>query len=301
MAISVEPLTEEFVAVVRGIDLSQPVSEEQVQEIERLIWRYGVLYFPNQPVTAEEQVRFAGSFGLLATGLQKKILHKVQDRLNSAAITDISNINQDGQVAKNDETMALLNIGNMAWHTDASYEHHPYRYGFLAAQTAVSWGGNTEFADLRAAYDALDHRTQALIADKTAVFYSHNTRDQLGFNDSEADRRAFPPARWPIVRTHPGSGRKLLWIDSKVTEISGMSIPEGRAFALEMIEHIGQRERVHSHSWTPGDLIMWDNRSVLHRGRRFDLSEKREMRRVSTVDDSSSLGLVGTVRHAISA
>lgn len=290
MAISFEPRSKDYVAVVHGVDLAKPLDADQKEAIERAIWRYAVLVFPDQPVTAEQQIRFAESFGPLDTGLQKKILNKVQQRHNSSAITDISNVNQDGQVAKSDEKMALLNIGNMFWHTDAAYQHHPYRYGILAAQTVASWGGQTQFADLRAAYDALDDRTKSLIADRTAVFYSHYTRDWLGFNDSEGDRMAYRPVRWPVVRIHPGSGRKLLWIDSKVTEISGMSIPEGRAFAHEMVEHIGQREHVYSHVWTPGDVVMWDNRSVLHRGRRFDLSERREMRRVATVDDSSSLG-----------
>jgi alpha-ketoglutarate-dependent 2,4-dichlorophenoxyacetate dioxygenase len=178
----------------------------------------------------------------------------------------------------------------MFWHSDASYEDHPFRYSILAAQSAVSWGGHTQYADLRAAYDALDERTKDLISEKVATFYSHNTRDWLGMNDSEDDRSTFPPVRWPMVRKHPGSGRNVLWVDSKVIEISGMSVPEGRALAHELIEHIGQRERVYSHGWYPNDVVMWDNRSVLHRGRRFDLSERREMRRVATVDDSSSLG-----------
>ena len=108
---------------------------------------------------------------------------------------------------------------------------------------------------------------------------------------------AYPPVRWPMIRTHPGSGRKVLWVDNKVNEISGMSIPEGRALAHELIEHIGQPERVYSHGWTAGDVVMWDNRSVLHRGRRFDLAERREMRRVSTKDDSSSLGEVFSDRR----
>ena len=124
------------------------------------------------------------------------------------------------------------------------------------------------------------------------MFFSHNTRQWLGIDDSPADLAAYPPVRWPLVRTHPVSRRKTLWLDSKVREISGMSVPEGRALAHELLEHIGQRERVHTHRWTPGDVVMWDNRSVLHRGRRFDLTERREMRRVSTIDDAASLGTV---------
>src|SRR5690606_32011117 len=155
---------------------------------------------------------------------------------------------------------------------------------------AVSWGGATEYADLRAAYDSLDDRTRELISDRTATFYSHFTRQWLGIDDGPPELRTYPPVRWPMVRTHPTTGRKVIWCDSKVCEISGMSIPEGRALAHELVEHIGQREHVYRHEWRADDVVFWDNRSVLHRGRRFDLSERREMRRVSIVDDSTALG-----------
>ena len=290
--LEVQPVDPEFVAVVRGVALSRPLTPAHVDEIARTIWKYGVLVFPDQPLTMDEQVAFARNFGPLDTGLQTKVMNKTATRLGNDAVTDISNLDVEGKVADKMHKMALMNVGNAFWHTDSSYEHHPFRYSILAAVTAVSWGGHTQFADLRDAYDTLDERTKALIADKTAVFYSHNTRLQLGIEDTEADLTAYPPVRWPMVRTHPGSGRTVLWVDSKVRAISGMSVPEGRALAHELIEHIGQRERVYSHPWKPNDVIMWDNRSVLHRGRRFDLTERREMRRVSTKDDSSSLGEV---------
>ena len=291
--LDLEPVNPRFVAVVRGVDLGKPLSPADIEEIERTIWTYGVLVFPDQPLTLDQQVAFTAQFGPLDTGLQTKLMNRTATRLGHDAVTDISNVDTAGQVADREHKMTLLNVGNAYWHTDSSYEHHPFRYSVLAATTAVSWGGETQFADLRDAYDTLDERTRALIADRTATFFSHNTRIQLGIADAPQDYAAYPPVRWPMVRTHPGSGRELLWVDSKVVEISGMSVPEGRALAHELIEHIGQRERVYSHRWRPDDVVMWDNRSVLHRGRRFDLSERREMRRVSTKDDSSSLGEVG--------
>ena len=290
--ITVEQIHPRFVASVHGVNLAAPLTPGEIETIEQAIWTYGVLVFHDQPLTMEQQVAFAAQFGPLDTGLQTKVMNRTATRLGNDAVTDISNVDAEGKVTDRLHKMALLNVGNAYWHTDSSYEHHPFRYSILAAVTAVSWGGETQFADLRDAYDALDARTRALIADKSATFYSHNTRIQLGIQDGEADYAAYPPVRWPLVRTHPGSGRKLLWVDSKVTEISGMSVPEGRALAHELIEHIGQRERVYSHSWRANDVVMWDNRSVLHRGRRFDLGERREMRRVSTKDDSSSLGEV---------
>ena len=290
MGISVSPVkNDQFVAVVEGVDLTKALSEENKNAIIAAIDRYAVLIFHDQPFTDEELVNFGGTFGPLDVGLQEKLMKKVQDRYASAAISDISNVDQSGEIAGKLSKQAIMNVGNRFWHSDSSYDRHPYRYSFLAAKTAAAHGGHTQWADLRAAYDALDEETKQLISDKTATFYSHFTRQWLGIEDRPEDLRVFPPVRWPMVRTHPGSGRKVLWCDSKVCEISGMSIPEGRALAHELIEHIGQSERVYSHAWQPNDIVMYDNRSVLHRGRRFDLSERREMRRVATVDDSTAL------------
>ncbi len=293
MDIRLQALRPGFVACVTGLDLGEELPDAAVRAIEDAIATYAVLVFPGQPISIDEQVAFGRRFGPLDSGLQKKLLSKVQTRLGNEAVSDISNVSMDGSVAGRRHRQAMMNVGNQFWHSDASYEHHPFRYSILAAQCAVSWGGETEFADLRAAYDALDPHTRDLVADRTGVFFSHNVRQWLGMEDSAEDMAAYPPVRWPLVRTHPVSGRKLLWIDSKVREISGLSVPEGRALAHELLEHVGQRERVYAHGWTAGDVVMWDNRSVLHRGRRFDMEERREMRRVSTVDDAASLGLAG--------
>lgn len=289
MAINIDPVSDQFVARVSGVDLRKPLSGKVRDEIIAAIDRYAVLVFHDQPLDPGELVTFGMEFGPLDTGLQEKLLKRVQDRLADSAISDISNVDTSGAVAAPTHKQAIMNVGNRFWHSDSAYAQNPFRYSFLSAQSAAKKGGRTEYADLRAAYDALDDDTKALIADRTATFYSHFTRQWLGIDDQAAELTAYPPVRWPLVRTHPGSGRKILWCDSKVCEISGMSIPEGRALAHELVEHIGQRERVYAHDWHAGDLIMYDNRSVLHRGRRFDLSERREMRRVATIDDSHAL------------
>ncbi|KQX23526.1 MULTISPECIES: TauD/TfdA dioxygenase family protein [unclassified Sphingomonas] len=290
MTLQIKPDSADYVARISGVDLSRPLDEASVGAIVEASDKYAVLVFHDQPLTDEQLVNFGASFGPLDVGLQEKLMKKVQDRYASAAISDISNVDgSSGDVADRKHKQAIMNVGNRFWHSDSSYDRHPYRYSILTAKTVASKGGATEYADLRAAYDALDEDTKALIADRTATFYSHFTRQWLGIEDRPEDLRVFPPVRWPMVRTHPGSGRKLLWCDSKVCEISGMSIPEGRALAHELIEHIGQRERVYSHYWQPHDVILYDNRSVLHRGRRFDMTERREMRRVATVDSSEAL------------
>jgi alpha-ketoglutarate-dependent 2,4-dichlorophenoxyacetate dioxygenase len=292
MAFKVDPVTPEFVAVVSGVDLREPMTPDVHDSLIKTLDRYAVVVFHDQVLSQDELVAFARQIGPLDEGLQQKIMNRVQSRFKHDTISDISNLDSSGQVAARDHKQSIMNVGNQFWHSDSSYAHFPFRYSMLHGISVASWGGATEYADLRAAYDSLDERTKALIADRTGTFYSHNTRRWLGIQDSPQDMAAYPPVRWPLVRTHPGSGRKVLWVDSKVCEISGMPVHEGRALAHELIEHIGQRERVYAHIWKPNDLVVYDNRSCLHRGRRFDLTERREMRRVSTLEDVPSLGEV---------
>lgn len=290
MTLRLDPVTPTFVAVADGLDLSRPLSVGQVSDIEQALDRFAVLVFHDQPLCAEALVDFTAQFGPLDSELQQKMMQRVQDRLQNSAISDISNLDAAGDVAPRSHKQSLMNVGNQFWHSDSAYARRPFRYSVLWAKTAVSWGGQTEYADLRAAYDALDDLTRALIEGRTATFYSHYTRQWLGIPDGPVELSTYPPVRWPLVRTHPGSGRKVIWCDSKVCEISGMSLPEGRALAHELLEHITRRERVYAHNWRANDLVIYDNRAVLHRGRRFDLTAPREMRRVSTIDDVLALG-----------
>lgn len=290
MPLTITPVQGDFVARVTGIDLSQPLTPADRDAIVAACDAYGVLVFPDQLLEKEALVAFGAAFGAVDTTLQKKLLNHVQNRLGTDEVTDISNVDAEGKVAGPEHWQTITTVGNRFWHSDGSYKDQPIRYSILNAVTAVEKGGATQYADLRAAHDSLDPDTRDWIAGLVGQFWSHNTRDWLKIPDTEAERSAFPKARWPLVRTHPGSGRKVLWCDSKVYAIEGLPLPEGRALAHELIEHIGQREHVYSHEWRPGDLIMADNRCTVHRGRRFDHRERREMRRVETTDDARSLG-----------
>ncbi len=294
MPLTITPVQGDFVARVTGVDLRRPLNQAERDAVVAACDAYGVLVFPGQLLEKEELVAFGDQFGSIDTTLQTKLLNRVQNRLGLDTVTDISNLDASGEVAPPEHWQTITTVGNRFWHSDGSYKHTPIRYSILNAVTAVSSGGATQYADLRAAHDRLDPATRAWISDKVGIFWSHNTRDWLHIPDSEAERSAFPKTRWPLIRTHPGSGRKVLWCDSKVYAIEGMPLPEGRALTHELIEHIGQREHVYSHAWTPGDLVMADNRCTVHRGRRFDHRERREMRRVETVDDSCSLGSVAS-------
>ena len=289
MPFKLRPLTESFAAEATGVDLSKPLSPEDHQQIVSGMDRYAVTIFPGQSLSQTEQVAFARQLGPPDTRLDE-IMRKIQTRMEYAEVSDISNVDMSGKVASQDNRQAMMNIGNRIWHTDSSFMKYPWRYSILYAVSAVSWGGETQWCDLRAAYDALDHRTKDYIQNKVGEHYALQSRMVLGYTDSsQAELEMFPPVRWPLVRTHAGSGRKVLWVSNSIREIIGLSLPEGRQFVQDLLEHATQPQFVYTHTWRPGDVAMWDNRAVLHRGRRFDMTERREMRRVATVDDIPAL------------
>jgi alpha-ketoglutarate-dependent 2,4-dichlorophenoxyacetate dioxygenase len=288
MALLIESASGDFVRHASGVDLTQPLSDGQVADIVQALDKYAVLIFPKQPVTEQQQVAFTSRFGPLDYGPQRA-LNTIQTRLKESALSDISNVDISGRVAERSHAQAVMNIGNMQWHSDASYQPYPFRYSVLTCQCPAKWGGQTEFADLRAAYDALDMHLLDTIEHATGEFFSIHGRDMLGVESSVAVRNMFPPVRWPLIRTHPASGRKILWVGTPLRKIDGLSVHEGRMLAHILLEHATQRERVYSHSWSVGDLVIWDNRAMLHRGRWFDLDARREMRRSGTSDDVGCL------------
>jgi len=283
MSLQLKPLHPLFAAEAGGIDLARPLAADDVRAIDAAMNRYAVLVWRGQPLSQEEQVRLTGQFGRLDIGLKK--VFKRKERLDYDELIDISNVGADGQVVARDAAKNLSNFANMLWHSDSSFQNPRAAYSMLSAVVLPSWGGNTEFADLRAAYDALPARTQSEIANLSAGHFALHTRLLLGdTNYTEEQKRAIPPSVWPLVDTHRGSGRKVLFVGVHATHILGWPVPEGRTTLLDLLEHATQRAFVYAHQWQIGDLVMWDNRAVLHRGRRYDISERRELRR-TTIDD----------------
>src|SRR6516165_4635146 len=284
MTLILKPLHPVFVAEATGLDLTKPISRLEACEINAAMNRYGVLVWRGQPLTAPQQIQFATSFGPLDIGL-KRVFQR-QERLEDERLIDISNVAMDGSVQKKDSPKNLSNFANQLWHSDSSFMDPRAAYSMLHALVIPSWGGNTEFADLRAAYDTLDARTRTTIADLCAEHYALHTRLLLG-DDAYTDEQksSMPPVVWPIVDTHPGSGRKILFVGAHARQIIGLSTAESRVLLSDLLEHATQRERVYTHKWQVGDFVMWDNRAAVHRGRRFDLNERRELRR-TTVNDT---------------
>jgi alpha-ketoglutarate-dependent 2,4-dichlorophenoxyacetate dioxygenase len=287
MSLKLTPLHPHFVAEASGIDLARPLSREQVDDITAAMNQHAVLVWRRQPLTQQQQMQFASSFGTLDIGLKR--VFKRQERLEYEEMIDISNVGADGQVVKRDAPKNLSNFANMLWHSDSSFQAPRAAYSMLSAVALPSWGGNTEFADLRAAYDALPDRIKQEIQDLKAEHSALHTRLLLGDNAyTDEQKKAIPPATWPLVTTHPGSGRKVLFVGVHATHIVGWPVAEGRMYLHDLLEHATQREFVYAHEWQVGDLVMWDNRSTLHRGRRYDISERRELRRTTINDDETA-------------
>lgn len=280
-AFKLKPLGPLFAAEASGVDLRKPLNPAAVRAIEKAMDRYAVLVFHDQPLSEDQQIAFARSFGPLNAGLRKAT--GASTRFKYDEIIDISNVAQDGEVVAREDAKLVGAIANQLWHSDSSFQDAPIAYSMLSAVVVPAEGGETEFADLRAAYNALPGKIKREIEGRVARHSAFHSRFLLGDDRYTAEQlKVFPSVDWPLVRMHPGSKRKVLFVGAHCTEILGMTVPEGRMFLADLIEHATQREFVHRHEWRSGDLVMWDNRCTLHRGRRYDLSQRRDLRRTTT-------------------
>jgi alpha-ketoglutarate-dependent 2,4-dichlorophenoxyacetate dioxygenase len=287
MPLVLHPLDPSFCAEVLGVDMKAPLDAQTVAELEAAIDCYAMLVFHDQRLSSEQQLAFTLHFGPLDIGRKKAVA--TTSRLADEAMIDLSNLDEDGAVFDRNSRKILSNMGTRLWHTDSSYKRPAAKFSILSAHAVPPWGGETEFCDLRAAYDALPESMKAEIADRFAEHWVHHSRSTLGFEPTPDEiKAAMPPVRWPLVRVHPGSGRKLLYIGAHARAVLGLSVPEGRILLRDLLEHATQREFVHRHAWRVGDVVIWDNRAVLHRGCRYDLGFARDMRR-TTVEDTASL------------
>jgi alpha-ketoglutarate-dependent 2,4-dichlorophenoxyacetate dioxygenase len=292
MPLSITPLHRHIGAEVAGIDLRDPLDEERLAAIWRAIDEYAVLVFHDQQLSDRQLHDFAARFGELEIG--RSALRPGRRRLAIPQIGDISNLDEDNQLRARDDRRRLDALGNRLWHTDASYMPVPVVLGMLVAVTVPPpspWGGGeTEFADMRAAYDALSEAQKAAVEGLVVehdVFWS---RGQIGFTEfPQGEREQFPPSRQRLVRRHPGSGRKGLYLSAHASHIVGWPVPEGRLLLADLNEHATQRQFVYSHQWQTGDLVIWDNRDTMHRGRPHDESFPRDLRRATTLDVGSTL------------
>ena len=281
MAIGVTPLHGLFAAEVHGLDLTRPLGREDIAAIEAAIAEHAVLVFPDQRLTDEQQLDFSRRFGELEETRGTGISKPGEQRLHPA-FADVSNLDTDNNVLARDNRRRLYGLGNMLWHSDSSFKPIPATYSLLSGRVVVDRGGETEFADMRAAHDALDAGMKAEIADLICEHSLIHSRESLGFTDlTDAERDTMRPVRQALVRTHPVSGRKSLYLASHIGKILGWPVPEARMLIRDLTEHATKERFVYSHAWRPFDLVMWDNRCTMHRARRFDSSKPRDMRRTT--------------------
>ncbi len=286
MSVSLRQIHPVFVGQVSGIDITKPLSRDEVATVEAGMDRYAVLVFHDQQVTDEQQIAFSLNFGTLENARGGNIT-KPEDKRLRDGMNDVSNLGRDGQPLDRDSRQRLFNLGNMLWHSDSSFRAIPAKYSLLSARVVNPVGGNTEFADMRAAYDELDAGTKAVIEDLVCEHSLMYSRGSLGMLDySEEERAMFRPVRQRLVRTHPVTRRKSLYLSSHAGAIVGMPTPEARILLRELTEHATQPTFVYAHRWTRWDFVMWDNRQMMHRVRRYDDTQPRDMRRTTVAGDA---------------
>jgi alpha-ketoglutarate-dependent 2,4-dichlorophenoxyacetate dioxygenase len=292
MSLSIRQIHPVFVGEVSGVDIARPLSREEVAAVEAGMDRYAVLVFHDQKLTDDQQMVFSRNFGALEDARGGNITRPEDKRLQ-VGMNDVSNLGRDGRPLDRDSRVRLFNLGNMLWHSDSSFRAIPAKYSLLSARRVNPTGGNTEFADMRAAYDGLDAGLKGQIEDLVCEHSLMYSRGSLGMLDYSADERAlFRPVRQRLVRTHPVTARKSLYLSSHAGGIVGMPMPEARILLRDLNEHATQPRFVYVHTWRLWDLVMWDNRQMMHRVRRYDESQPRDMRRTTVAGDAPTTAQV---------
>ncbi len=290
MSVSFRQLRPTFAAEVIGIDCRKKLTAEEVAAVEAGMDKYAVLLFRDQDLTDEEQLAFTLHFGALENYKTGGHIRKRTDSRLGPGIADFSNLDRNGKIMSAEDRVWFFKLGDRLWHSDSSFRPIPAKYSLLSGRVLPSWGANTEFADMRAAYDALDARTKAEVEDLICEHSLIYSREAIGFTDmTPEERESFTPVRQRLVRTHPVTGRKSLFLSSHAGAIVGWTIPEARMFLRDLTEFATQPEFVYSHEWRLHDLVMWDNRTTMHRARRFDRNEVRDVRRTTLAGDVATI------------
>jgi len=287
--LAITPLHPFLGARVDGLDLSRPLAPDVVAAIRAAMDRYAVLVFPKQHFEDDEQLDFGRQFGEVES--VPSLVDQGRRRLPDNRVNDISNLGVDGKILAADDRRRMYNLGNLLWHSDSSFKSTPAHYSMLHARVIPPTGGETEFADMRAAWDALPEAMKAKVRDLVTEHSLIFSRAQLGFDEftpEERDRCTPVPQR--LVRRHPGSGRLSLYLSAHIGRIQGMPTPEAMALIRELTEQATKPAFVFSHTWSVGDLVVWDNRCTMHRGRPYeDKTYPRDLRRVTLSDSAPTL------------
>ena len=281
-----QPLHPLFAGELSGVDM-HALDERGIDELRALMDRYAALVIREQPFTDDEQAAFATRLGggELVTKVGRSVIDP-NKRLKHEALTDISNLDENDRIMDRADRRRMYSLGNRLWHSDSSFQSPPARYSMLSAKEVPSAGGETEYADMRAAYDAFPDALKTQIEDLRAFHSIIYSRSTIGFTEfSDAERAQFPGAEQPLVRVHPGSRRKSVYVASHASHVIGWPVPDGRILLRELLALATLPQFVYRHAWRVSDFVIWDNRCTMHRGLAFDETrERRDLRRVTTID-----------------
>jgi len=288
VTISIRPIQSRFAGEVSGIDVTRPLDAADVAAIEAGTDRYAVLVFHDQPLSDDQQRAFTRNFGTLEQAPGGHVA-KPHERRLPPDMQDASNLDKEQRVFARDDRRRMFNLGNRLWHSDSSFRAVPAKYSLLSGRIVVDKGGHTEFADMRGAYDALDDATKAEVEDLVCEHSLLFSRGLLGFDVADDERAMFRPVRQRLVRTHPATGEKSLFLSAHAGSIVGWPVPEARGFLRDLTEHATQPGFVYSHKWRQYDLVIWDNRQTMHRVTRFNENLVRDMRRTTVAGDAMTV------------
>jgi alpha-ketoglutarate-dependent 2,4-dichlorophenoxyacetate dioxygenase len=288
MSISLFPVTAEFACEIGDVDLSQPLAQADFRAIQAAFWKYAVLIFPGQHLTQDQHLAFSQRFGPVET--ERTLDPKATPTRLSGSFAEISNLAADGKIWAENSRQRMYKAGNRLWHTDSSFKLRPGLCSLLYARSIAPLGGHTEFADQRAAYDALPAAMKDDLSGLVAEHWIATSRRRSGFTEfTEDEMRRLPPVPQALVRTIPENGRKSLYVAAHAGRIFGMPDEAGRALIDQLIAHVTQRQFVYTHRWRPYELVLWDNRCTMHRGTHYeDLRWVRDMQRVTVSDIANS-------------
>ena len=286
MSITVKPLHPTFMGEVQDIDLRTTVDDATLGALRQAMDQFGVLVFRNQRFDDDEHMAFAQRMDVTGKIHAKTGSRVVSNsRLGNEALTDISNLDSEGNPLETSDRRRLYGLGNRLWHTDASFEDPPGRYSMLYAYVIPPVDADTQFCDMRTAYETLDQHTKDRIEGLKVHHSIAYSRQTLGFEFSEEEAAALPGAIHPLVREHPAVSRRSIYLASHASRVVDWPVPEGRLLIRELMEHATQPQHVFAHAWREQDLVIWDNRATMHRARPFDdQTHRRELRRVTTLD-----------------
>jgi alpha-ketoglutarate-dependent 2,4-dichlorophenoxyacetate dioxygenase len=282
MSVVVSALPNAFAGEACGVRCAEALTPEDVDAIHEGMAKHAVLVFRDQPLTDEQQLAFTKRFGEIERYETPGHIRKREQERLGAGIADFSNLTRNGAVMTPDDRIWLFKLGDRLWHSDSSFRPVAAGYSLLSGRTVPTRGGETEFADMRAAYDALDDETKAEIEDLVCEHSLIYSREAIGFFDlTPEERDHFQSVRHRLVRVDARTGRKSLFLSAHAGAIVGWTVPEARVFLRDLIEHATQPRFVYRHVWRKGDLVMWDNRTTMHRARRFDRKQIRDVRRTT--------------------